>query len=86
MWDLELQQRTSLSEKKANKQKKLTKRQMKATMYTSGAKQYWIAWSVKHEKKRELQVSVTPKKGLHTLHSVKYKSLQKRRWKLIHYF
>ena len=52
-------------------------------MYTSGAKQYWIAWSVKHEKKRELQVSVTPKKGPHTLHSVKYKSLQKRRWKLI---
>ena len=34
-------------------------------MYTSGAKQYWIAWPVKHEKKRELQVSVTPKKGPH---------------------
>ena len=30
MWDLELQQRTSLSEKKTNKQKKLTKRQMKS--------------------------------------------------------
>ena len=55
-------------------------------MYTSGAKQYWIARSVKHEKKRELQVSLTPKKGPHTLHSVKYKSLQKRRWKFIHYF
>ena len=53
-------------------------------MYTSGAKQYWIAWSVKHEKKRKLQVSLTPKKGPHTLHSVKkYKSLQKRTWKLI---
>ena len=55
-------------------------------MYTPGAKQYWIAWSVKHEKKRELQVSLTPKKVLLTLRSVKYKSLQKRGWKLIHYF
>ena len=33
----------------------------------------WMAWSVKHKKKRELQVSL-------------HKSLQKRRWKLIHYF
>ena len=30
MWELELQQRRSLSEKKTNKQKKLTERQMKS--------------------------------------------------------
>ena len=65
--------------------KKSQQKGRKATMCTSGAKQYWIAWSVKHEKKRELQVSLTPKKVPHTLYSVKYKSLQKRRWKLIHY-
>ena len=39
-----------------------------------------------YEKNRELQVSLPLKKGPRTLHSVKYKSLQKRRWKLIHYF
>ena len=42
--------------------------------------------SVKHKKKTELQVILTLKKGPHTLHSLKYKSLQKRRWKFIHYF
>ena len=46
----------------------------------------WMAWSVKHKKKRELQISLPLKKGPHTLHSVKYKSLQERKWKLIHYF
>ena len=45
-----------------------------------------MAQSVKHERKKELQVSLSLKKGPHTLHSVKYKSLQKKRWKLIHYF
>ena len=45
-----------------------------------------MARSVKREKEKELQVSLPLKKGPHTLHSVKYKSLQKKRWKLIHYF
>ena len=31
-------------------------------------------------------ISLPLKKGLHTSHSVKYEYLQKRRWKLIHYF
>ena len=45
-------------------------------MYTSDTSDIWIARSVKHEKKTELQVSLTPKKGPHTLYSVKYKSPQ----------
>ena len=34
----------------------------------------WMAWSVKHKKKRELQVSLPLNKGLHTFnqHSVQY--------------
>ena len=52
--------------------------------YGSGLEviRYWTAWSVKREKKRELQGSLPLTKGPHTLHSVKYKSLE-RRWKLI---
>jgi len=80
-------QTTSPSEKKTN-EKKQTKRQRKS--YTTGAKRYLKILPdqlVKHEKKRELQVRLLPKKVPHTLHSLKiYKSLQKRRWKLIHYF
>ena len=53
--------------------------------YTTGAKLYWMAWSVKHEKKKELQIILPLKKGPHTLCSVKDKSLQKNRWKLIDY-
>ena len=45
--------------------------------YTTGAKRYWMVWSVNHKKKRELQVSLPLKKGPYTLHSVKYKSFQK---------
>ena len=45
-----------------------------------------MARPVEHERKRELQVILPLKKGPHTLHSVIYKSLQKRRLKLIHYF
>ena len=37
------------SEKKTN-EKKPKKRQMKS--YTTGAKRYWMAWSVKHEAKK----------------------------------
>ena len=54
--------------------------------YTTGAKKYGMARPVEHERKRELQVILLLKKGPYTLHSVKYKSLQKRRLKLIHYF
>ena len=41
-----------------------------------------------YKNKKELQVSdsLPLKKGPHTLHSVKYKSLPKTRWKLIQYF
>ena len=53
--------RTTAKNKLKWKENKQTKKANKKAdeklqiMYTSGAKhQYWIAWSVKHEKKREL--------------------------------
>ena len=41
------------------------KRQMKS--YTSGAKRYWMAWSVDHKEKRELLVSLPPR-NVHILY------------------
>ena len=40
----------------------------------------WMAWSVKHKKKRELQVSLPLNEGLHTFnkHSVREKNMNKK--------
>ena len=53
------------SEKKTN-EKKPTKRQMKS--YTTGAKRYWMAWSVTHEKKNEGITSQPTSEGRGRIH------------------
>ena len=67
---------------KETSQKSRQKRQMNS--YATGAKRYWMAWSVNHKEKRELLLSLPPR-NLKTSTYFTFSEIQ-RRWKLIHYF
>ena len=82
MWDLD-KQRTSQVKRRQTKEKP-TKREMSKS-YTTLLKD--IEWPDQLSTKRKrIACQLALKKGPNTLHSVKYKSLQKRKWKLAHDF